>query len=101
MISLPRLQHFRSKPLEDPDDDHWPCLERGAFCNFLNREISARLSLSFIEGRGFAILGEPEQLRRVLESGRGESLATVLSKYDLKPKDKIFLASAVARAYWQ
>jgi hypothetical protein len=37
----------------------------------------------------------------MLEAGRGESLATVLSKYDLKPKDKVLLAFEVARAYWQ
>ncbi len=97
----PHLQQIRNKQLEDSDDDQWPCLKRGALCNFLNREISARLCLSFIKGRGFTIQGEPEQLRRVLESGRGESLATVLAKYELKPKDKVLLASAVTRAYWQ
>jgi hypothetical protein len=57
--------------------------------------------LSFIEGRGFRVLGEPQQLLQMLQAGRGESLAAVLRKYDLKPKDKVLLASAVARAYWQ
>ena len=86
---------------DNPDEDPWSFLDRGAFCDFLNREITARLFLSFIEGRGFTILGESEQLRQMLEAGRGESLATVLSKYNLEPKDKVVLASAVARAYWQ
>ncbi|KAK4118024.1 hypothetical protein N657DRAFT_554812, partial [Parathielavia appendiculata] len=86
---------------ETPDNDDASFLEQGSFCNFLNKEITACLFLSFIEGRGFRVLGEPEQLHQMLEAGRGESLATVLSKYDLKPKDKVLLASTVARAYWQ
>lgn len=92
---------IRSSQPGSPSDDHWTLLEQGGFCNFLEREITARVFLSFIEGRGFRILGEPQQLLQMLQAGRGESLATVLRKYDLKPKDKVLLASAIARAYWQ
>ncbi|KAL8304620.1 hypothetical protein RB597_004266 [Gaeumannomyces tritici] len=82
-------------------DEYLPFLEQGGFCDVLEREITARLFLSFIEGRGFSILGEAQQLQQILQAGWGESLATVLGKYDFTPKEKILLASTVAQAYWQ
>ncbi|KAK3375677.1 hypothetical protein B0T24DRAFT_616793 [Lasiosphaeria ovina] len=92
---------------ESPRDHHWPVLkhvgilEQGGFCDFLERELTARVFLSFLDGRGFKILGEPLQVQQMLQAGRGQSLAAVLRQYDLKPKDKVSLASAIARAYWQ
>lgn len=40
-------------------------------------------------------------MKQVLQPGHGESLANVLRSYELMPKDKVMLAYAVARAYWQ
>ncbi|KLU91871.1 hypothetical protein MAPG_10820 [Magnaporthiopsis poae ATCC 64411] len=90
----------RTQP-ESLGDEYLPLPEQGGFCDILEKQITARVSLSFIKGRGFTIVGEAQQPQQILPAGREESLATVLRKYDLKPKDKVLLASAVARAYWQ
>jgi hypothetical protein len=87
--------------LESPVEEHPRFLERGGFCQILEREISARLIMSFKADRGFALLEDPEVLEQILQPGVGQPLTSVLRNYELTPKDKVLLAYAVARAYWQ
>lgn len=84
-----------------PLDDNQQLLCRGGFCPILEREITARLFLSFKHDHGLFLLKETQVLKQILQAGLGETLASVLRNYDLTPKDKVILSYAVARSYWQ
>lgn len=82
-------------------DDNQQLLCRGGFCRILEREITARLYLSFKHDHGIFLLHKPQVLKQILQSGHGEPLKSVLRRYDLTPKDKVILAYSIARSYWQ
>ena len=82
-------------------DDNQQLLSRGGFCPILEREITARLFLSFNHDHGLFLVKETQVLKQILQAGLGESLASVLRNYDLTPKDKVILSYAIARSYWQ
>jgi len=82
-------------------DEHCQFLDRSGFCPILEDEIGARLVMSFKAGRGFTLLKDPQQLEQILQPGLGQPLANVLRQFELTPRDKVLLAYAVARAYWQ
>ncbi|KLU90797.1 hypothetical protein MAPG_10648 [Magnaporthiopsis poae ATCC 64411] len=87
--------------VQSATEDYQKPLSRGGFCRTLERDITARLFLSFKDDCGLVLLNDAEVPRQILESGNGESLASVLHNYELTPRDKVVLAYAVARAYWQ
>lgn len=82
-------------------NDNQQLLSRGGFCPVLEKEITARLFLSFQHDRGLFLLEKSRILKQILQAGLGECLTSVLRNYDLTPKDKVMLAYAIARSYWQ
>lgn len=64
-------------------------------------ELANRLFLTFIKNRGFVLLPKSDIVQQIPDPDLDVSLAAVLRNYELKPKDKVLLAYAVARAYWQ
>jgi hypothetical protein len=90
---------FISQP--ESVEEHPHVLEPSGFCPLLERDISARLILSFKAGCGFTLLKDAEEPMQTLQPGLGQPLSSVLRNYELTPKDKVLLAYAVARAYWQ
>ena len=85
----------------NPSDDVWQILSQEDFCRLLERNITARMFLSFRHGHGLFLHKKTQVLRRILQAGPGKSLASVLRDYELTPKDKILLSYAIARSYWQ
>ncbi|KAH8125516.1 hypothetical protein LI328DRAFT_167335 [Trichoderma asperelloides] len=86
---------------EIPADANQKLLSRGGFCRILEREITARLFLSFNFDKSLSLLNKTQVLKQILQAGPGESLKSVLRHYDLTPKDKVMLSYAIARSYWQ
>ncbi|EHK41856.1 hypothetical protein TRIATDRAFT_322010 [Trichoderma atroviride IMI 206040] len=82
-------------------DDGQELLGRGGFCRILEREITARLFLSFNYDTNLSLLNESQVLKQFLQAGPGQSLKSILRHYDLTPKDKVMLSYALARSYWQ
>ncbi|PTB42291.1 uncharacterized protein TrAFT101_008621 [Trichoderma asperellum] len=86
---------------EIPADANQKLLSQGGFCRILEREITARLFLSFNFDKSLSLLNKTQVLKQILQAGPGESLKNVLRHYDLTPKDKVMLSYAIARSYWQ
>ncbi|KAI1826539.1 hypothetical protein F4861DRAFT_545583 [Xylaria intraflava] len=84
-----------------PVEDNQQPLCEGDFCKILEREINARIILSFKHGHGLFLLSDSEVLSQEFQAGRGEPLKSVLEQYDLTPKDKVMLSYAIARSYWK
>ncbi|KAH6685686.1 hypothetical protein F5X68DRAFT_240894 [Plectosphaerella plurivora] len=76
-------------------------LAQGRFCSLLEEQIFARIAFLFKPNVGLCQLPEPQEQDLFPAAGRGESLASILRNYQLTPRDKIVLAYAIARAYWQ
>lgn len=76
-------------------------LEKGGFCRILERDITARLFLSVQNAYSIHQLIKKPRVLEQLFQGPGECLTSVLTNYAITPKDKVMLAFAIARAYWQ
>ncbi|KAL6902513.1 hypothetical protein GGI43DRAFT_422189 [Trichoderma evansii] len=101
-INMTLWQEFclKTQP-ESFADDNQKLLSRGGFCHILEREITARLFLSFNFDKSLYLLNKTQVLKQILQAGPGESLKSVLRHYNLTPKDKVMLSYAIARSYWQ
>jgi hypothetical protein len=76
-------------------------LQSGSLCSYLEDNYAACLLLSYNHGHGLSLLEGVRQATYIYQRGRGNSLKTVLEDYNLKPKDKVMLAYAIARSYWK